>query len=888
MAMDNIFTCELCHNEYEYYKDREYFSRYVNSSIKVCPECDAILPGEGKYLLRCRRCDHPFKAYHNNFKYCPICREERKVFTCELCSQKYIHDCEYLDDYINNIIKVCDDCKTKLPGEGDNLKHCKNCNALFKTEQQATRYCPDCCNPACEICHNRYKCECVSSKIKVCNTCKAVLPGKGRSIKRCDDCGTIFKGSINLCPNCYMPTCEICHKQYKAFISRDRRSIKTCPECEAAFPGEGRNILKCRSCNSFFKSDGSTTVYCPICDERRRTFTCEVCHKEYVYNGNLQDYIIHICESCKTNLPGSGRNIKYCERCNTLFKTKSGAARICPICAPDVLTCEICHSEYDCIKGVTTIINVCPDCTLTLPGKGRKIFECKSCNALYRSYRATKVGYCPNCDEKRRTFTCEMCCQEYIYRGDMRYCSIKVCDSCKATLLGEGSILKRCNSCKTIFKAQHTASVICPNCRTFTCEMCGNEYEYDKRNVNRYAESFIKVCPKCVATLPGDSDKNILRCKGCGVIFKAYHNGFNYCPTCREERKVFTCQVCNQECIYEGDRIDDFIKMLIKVCESCKINLSGDGNIPVKCKDCSLIFKANSNNVHYCPTCRRNRRTFTCELCNGKYVYNGNLQNYTTHICDACKGTLPGEGDHVKRCSNCEVIFKGATKLCPDCLRIPKESNTDKYCSLIDNGWIEDEGNGIIIEDIPESERGEAECEICQRGFISEHDRSYCKHCYRVFNCGTCGEKFVNYRRPLATSKYCSVSCASNDYIERSGEDVNYMPVDVDICEVQSGVAGVWGLYDENDNLLDVAQTIDIAGEWRSLSSKFTKLKFITMRDNGINLDTLKGKVVVFEDDLVKRLEIEEDFALSRNALYWHPQPYTFQSKNRNDLNNME
>lgn len=49
-----------------------------------------------------------------------------------------------------------------------------------------------------------------------------------------------------------------------------------------------------------------------------------------------------------------------------------------------------------------------------------------------------------------------------------------------------------------------------------------------------------------------------------------------------------------------------------------------------------------------------------------------------------------------------------------------------------------------------------------------------------------------------------------------------------------------------------------------------------------------KGKVVVFEGDLVKRLEIEEDYALSHNALYWHPQPYTFQSKSRNDLNNME
>lgn len=40
---------------------------------------------------------------------------------------------------------------------------------------------------------------------------------------------------------------------------------------------------------------------------------------------------------------------------------------------------------------------------------------------------------------------------------------------------------------------------------------------------------------------------------------------------------------------------------------------------------------------------------------------------------------------------------------------------------------------------------------------------------------------------------------------------------------------GVWGLYDKNGVLLDVAQTKDIASEWSALPGKLSRPKFISM-----------------------------------------------------------
>ena len=129
-------------------------------------------------------------------------------------------------------------------------------------------------------------------------------------------------------------------------------------------------------------------------------------------------------------------------------------------------------------------------------------------------------------------------------------------------------------------------------------------------------------------------------------------------------------------------------------------------------------------------------------------------------------------------------------------------------------------------------------------------------------------------RPPRSTRKESS---AASDVYKRQALDT--------IIDASITTAGVWGLYDENGVLLDVAQTKDIVAEWKTLSSKFTRSKFISMHNNDVNLDTLKGKVIVLEDDEMKRLKIEEDYAIKNNARYWSPQPGIIQMSNDNNNN---
>lgn len=114
-------------------------------------------------------------------------------------------------------------------------------------------------------------------------------------------------------------------------------------------------------------------------------------------------------------------------------------------------------------------------------------------------------------------------------------------------------------------------------------------------------------------------------------------------------------------------------------------------------------------------------------------------------------------------------------------------------------------------------------------------------------------------------------------FITKATTNVTYTPLNIRIDSSTTNKPGVWALYDENDILLDVAQTKYIADEWKQLPSKFTKFKFITMRNDGIDLDNLYAIVVAYEDDQSRRLAIEEDYAITHHAKYWNPQPGTDQ-----------
>ena len=614
--MDNIFTCELCHNEYEYY-DKQHLTRYAEGNTpKVCPECQKTLPGEGKNVKRCDDCSTIFKSRCATTKFCPTCR----TFTCEVCHNKYIGN-------RRDKIKVCDDCKAKLPGEGGTVKYCYGCSALFKSS--ANNYCPDCCIFTCEICHKKYdkgKSK-RKSKIRVCGDCKAALPGSGQYVLRCNDCGCIFKAYHNgfdFCPACRILTCEICHNEYTGDRSNN---IKICDDCKDKLPGEGNYILRCRECSCIFKATHNRSNYCSTCTEERKVFTCEVCGNEYKYTSRIDKYTgIKVCPGCKEKLLGKGDCVKKCNTCHSIFKG-GNTSTLCPNC--HMLACEICHKKY---KGDrNSDVKVCKDCRVKLPGKGNNIKKCNTCHSIFKGSPSTKL--CPDC----RMLTCEICHKKY--KGD-RNNNVKVCDTCKATF-GKCRYLTHCENCHVIFKG---TAKFCPTCRMPICEICHKRY---KGNGN----SKIKVCDDCKAKVPGKG-VYLKKCDDCGTIYK----GAN-CSCCNS-----TCEICHKK--YKGDK-----DVKIKVCDDCKVTLLGEGNYLKHCCNCHVIFKGTNK---LCPTCSMP----TCEICHKRY--EGNKYS-RIKVCDECKAKLPGEGDHIKHCSNCDAIFKGTTYLCFNCLMPTCEICHNKY-----------------------------------------------------------------------------------------------------------------------------------------------------------------------------------------------------------------
>lgn len=120
----------------------------------------------------------------------------------------------------------------------------------------------------------------------------------------------------------------------------------------------------------------------------------------------------------------------------------------------------------------------------------------------------------------------------------------------------------------------------------------------------------------------------------------------------------------------------------------------------------------------------------------------------------------------------------------------------------------------------------------------------FCNHCYHVFTCACCDRKFaVKYAKFGYKPQYCGLKCFNSSKKNVGGArkvNIDNIDVDIDISKVISetralGVEidnsmtkpGVWGLYDENGNLLDVAQTTNITNEWKIMPSKFSKPKFV-------------------------------------------------------------
>ena len=145
---------------------------------------------------------------------------------------------------------------------------------------------------------------------------------------------------IDYTPVVYSFSCEVCGKEYETL--RGDVNVKVCPGCKEELPGEGRNVLRCKDCGLPFKTNGSVTNYCPSCDEKRRTFKCEICNSSYKYtDSDLNRYaksFINVCPECRTTIPGSGDYLLKCKSCNSLFKGASSNIYYCSSCNEEART----------------------------------------------------------------------------------------------------------------------------------------------------------------------------------------------------------------------------------------------------------------------------------------------------------------------------------------------------------------------------------------------------------------------------------------------------------------------------------------------------------------------------------------------------------------------
>ena len=450
-----------------------------------------------------------------------------------------------LTKLIGKVITFENDKKTRLLIE---QAFAEKYGALYWHPQPGTFQCPEINDPnaigidytsiiytlTCEVCNNTYE-SLKDANVKVCPVCRTTLSGEGKCLLRCKSCGSPFNGiysHTNYCPACNEEirtfTCELCNNNYQYIgdnLDRYAKGVKVCSECAVTLPGEGRNILRCNDCNHPFKTNGSVTNYCPSCDEKRRTFKCEICNSNYKYSGDSIDSYkgnVKVCPICEESLPGEGIYLLRCKGCNSPFKANGNITNYCPSCDEKrrIFTCEICCNNYKYTKRSpgSVKIKVCPECEKDLPGTGNRIVRCRTCNSPFKS-TTSATNYCPSCNEKIRTFTCEVC--NYQYTED-KLCQkgIKVCPECEKILSGEGDYVVRCKTCNSPFKAASISANCCPACddkrRAFTCELCGCSYQYSKRP----DQCTIKVCPTCEATLPGEGDI-IVRCKGCNTPFKS-------------------------------------------------------------------------------------------------------------------------------------------------------------------------------------------------------------------------------------------------------------------------------------------------------------------------------------------------------------------------------
>lgn len=309
---NNIFTCDICHKDYEYIG--KHLCRYAKYPIKVCPGCDAKLPGSGSKHFRCTICVAIYRNGSPNSKFCPSCTLAKHTYNCCLCGNSFYRASRAFVAY-----PVCPDCyDNKLPGSGDFVLKCKSCLSFYRCGSGSSDLCPNCLaltrTVTCEYCHKDFVFPTTISFVDhyYCDTCKtnAEQVGKGNKYTLCKRCKKLIRGNTvaRLCSACWTTyhtcDCDVCGATFVYQGRMDKPLVHVCPTCQSTldtlYP-DYKYTVKCHSCGSIVKANSFNQSLCPKCNAPTcpTEYTCSVCGKTFISATNNKYFSYSMCDDCR-------------------------------------------------------------------------------------------------------------------------------------------------------------------------------------------------------------------------------------------------------------------------------------------------------------------------------------------------------------------------------------------------------------------------------------------------------------------------------------------------------------------------------------------------------------------------------------------------------------
>lgn len=252
-------------------------------------------------------------------------------------------------------------------------------------------------------------------------------------------------------------------------------------------------VLHCDKHGQYVSKSNRTK--CPACIKEQSQLECEICHEMYEETRRLDLLHVHICDKCRSNLPGQGKKVL---KCNIHGYYMGGSTDACPICYPrnPVVECEVCGKSYvderrlDQIYGVDSPIFVCSECMNALPkafdesdmfnndGKRKPVYTMK-CDAGHIYLSLSPRTYCPACmaeNAKSRAvkmhdeLLADPC--NWLENVNGKLLILEPLQEHVKSYNGCGE--RECTICNRLFMQSSPSQKQCMRCHIMqTCEVCG-------------------------------------------------------------------------------------------------------------------------------------------------------------------------------------------------------------------------------------------------------------------------------------------------------------------------------------------------------------------------------------------------------------------------------